>query len=78
MNQKALDLLLQMASKKVGTTPENLKSNLEKGDLSQVMGSMSTEDSQKLKNVLENKELTQKIISSPEAQELIKKLSGNK
>ena len=78
MNQKSVDVLLNMVSKKVGSSPEELKSNLQKGDLSQVTRGLNPEDSKKLMNVLSDKNLTEKIMSSPEAQELMKKFSGQK
>ncbi len=78
MNQKNLDALLNLASKKFGTTPDELKKNLQNGDIGQVIQGMSKEDSQKLQEALNNKKLTEKILGSPEAQELMKKLSDKK
>ena len=78
MNQKSMDALLNMVSKKMGTTPDKLKNDIQSGNLNQLTNGMSQEESAKLKQVLSNKELTEKIASSPEAQALIKKLSGNK
>lgn len=77
MNQKGINALLNMASKKMGTSPENLRNNLEKGNIDALTKGMSKEDNQKLMQALSNKELTQKILSSPEAQSLMKKLSDN-
>ncbi len=78
MNQKGMDILLNMVSKKVGSSPEELKSNIQQGNFNQLTQGMSQEESQKLMQALSNKEMTEKILSSPEAQEIMKKLSGKK
>lgn len=78
LNQKGMDALLGMASKKFGTTPENLKSDIQKGNLDNVMKGMNTAESQKLKQALSDKDMMNKVMNSPEAQALIKKLSGQK
>ena len=76
MNQKGMDALINMVSKKMGASPDDLKKNLQSGDINNITKSMSSDDAEKLKQALSNKELTQKIMSSPEAQEIMKKLSG--
>lgn len=78
MNQKGMDALLGMASKKFGTSAQNLKSDLEKGDLSNVMKKMNPNESKKLQETLSNKDMLNKVMNSPEAQALMKKLSGKK
>lgn len=78
MNQKNIDALINMVSKKMGTSSDELKKDLQKGNINKLTKGMSAEDSAKLKQALANKDLTQKILSSPEAQELMRKLSGKK
>lgn len=78
MNQKSIDALINMVSKKMGTSSDELKKDLLKGNINKLTKGMSAEDSAKLKQALANKDLTQKILSSPEAQELMRKLSGKK
>jgi response regulator of citrate/malate metabolism len=78
MNQKSIDALINMVSKKMGTSSDELKKDLQKGNINKLTKGMSAEDSAKLKQALANKDLTQKILSSPEAQELMRKLSGKK
>jgi len=78
LNQKGMDALLGMASKKFGTKPQDLKNDLQKGDLSKVMKGMNSAESQKLQQALSNKDMMNKVLNSPEAQALIKKLSGQK
>ena len=76
MSPKGMDALINLVSKKMGTSSESLKKDLQSGDISNLTKGMNNDDAQKLKEALSNKELTQKIMSSPEAQELMKKLQG--
>ncbi len=76
MNELGKNALLKMAGKKLGLNPNQLKSDLEKGDLTAVTKGMSKEESDKLKKVLSDPTMTKKIFESKEAQELMKKLSG--
>lgn len=76
LNPKQADALLKMVSKKVGTSPDELKKDLEKGDLRKLTQGMSEEESQKLQQTISNKALMEKVFSSPEAQDLIRKLSS--
>lgn len=78
MNQKTMDALLDMVSKKMGTSPEKLKQGIQSGNMNQLTQGMSAEEAAKFKQILSNKELAQKIASSPEAQDLMKKMSGKK
>lgn len=71
-----LGKLLQMASKKTGTDPESLRQNLEKGNVESVLGSLSPKDAEKVSKALSNPAFAKQILSSPQAQELLKKLGG--
>ena len=50
------------------------------GKAEDILKKLSKEDAEKIKNVLTNKELTEKLLNSAKAQELIKKFmkEGNK
>ena len=50
------------------------------GKAEDILKKLSKEDAEKIKNVLANKELTEKLLNSAKAQELIKKFmkEGNK
>ncbi len=76
VNQRALEAMLEAVSKKLGTSPDELKKNLESGNMNGVIKGMDETQSEKLRQALNNKSLQEKIMSSPEAQELVKKLSG--
>lgn len=62
------DNLIEAASKKLGTSPENLKKSLEKGDMKALAAGLSKADKEKLRAVLRNEELMKKLkgASSPD------------
>lgn len=76
MNPKALEALIQMASRKLDTTPQELRKNLENGTFDKALNSMNPQDAQKLQAALSNPQLAQAILSSPQAKEIFQKLTG--
>lgn len=71
-----MEKMLEMASKKLGTSPDKLKDSLEKGSLDGVLGNMSQEDAKKLMKVMNSPELREKLMKSPEVMAMFKKMSG--
>ena len=49
MNEKNFENLIAQASKKLGTSPENLRQNLEKGDMKALSSGLSKADKAKLR-----------------------------
>ena len=76
LNPKALQSLLAIASQKLNTTPEKLQKQLQDGTFDQALAGMPPKDAEKLKQALSNKATCEKILSSPQAQAIYKKLSG--
>ena len=64
---KLLDMLNSGGNK-------NLNRALASGDLQKVLASLDPQDAEKVKNVLNDKAALNKILSSPEALALLKKL----
>lgn len=75
MNERSLDALLKIAGKKLGTPPDELRKQIQSGKLDNALGSMSKQDSQKLSQALSNPVLAERILSTPQAQAIFKKLS---
>lgn len=75
-NQKELNAMLDALSKKMGTTPQDLKQSAQNGQLDRIIRSLNPNDSQKLQEVLQNPEAANQLLNSPQAQQLIKKLMG--
>lgn len=61
MNANELDKLINAASEKLGTSPDKLKQTLENGDVKGLSAGLSKSDKEKLRSVLANKELMEKL-----------------
>lgn len=73
-DSKKIAALLSMASKKLGTSPQELKNQLESGDLSKILKNLPKDQAQVIKNAAGDKNAAQKILSSQQAQEIYNKL----
>ncbi|HCJ42230.1 hypothetical protein [uncultured Ruminococcus sp.] len=73
---KDIQPLLSEAAKKLGIPPEQLAAHLQNGDLSRAMQNMPPSQQQMLKKTLSDKNACERLMNSPQAQALIKKLSG--
>ncbi len=78
IDPKKAEGLLNAVSKKLNVPPEKLKKELEEGKFDSAINSMSSSESEKFKQVMKNPKLIEKFISTPQAQALYKKLSGEK
>lgn len=76
MTEKEYEKLLETAGKKLGASPEKLKQTLEKGDIASLSGGLSKADKAKLRAVLGNRELMDKLKKANSPQEVMKLLSG--
>lgn len=67
MNETNYEKLINAASEKLGTSPDKLKKTLENGDIKGLSAGLSKSDKEKLREVLANKELMEKLrkASSP-------------
>lgn len=72
------DKLINSVSEKMGTDPEKLKSAISSGSVDNVLAGLKPEDAQQIRRVLSDKAATERIMKSPQVQELMKKLMGNK
>ena len=70
----SMEKMIQLASSKLGVSPEKLKSILESGNVEDMLGSMRREDADKLKNLMNDPGTRKKLLSSPEAAKIIKKM----
>ena len=71
-----LEKLLAMAGKKVGTDPAVLKQQLNSGRYDTIFEKLSPEDAGRMQQFVKNPQLAQQLLKSPEAQQLIQKLTG--
>lgn len=77
-SEQQINQLLQMASKKMGTTPEDLKRKLESNNVNEALKNMNQNDATKVQQVLNNPALAKQLLNSPQAQAILKKLMGEK
>lgn len=69
--------LLNSVSQKLGSSNEEVKKAAQNKDFSNLFNKMDPKDAQKIQSVLADKAATEKILASPKAQALIKKLLGD-
>jgi len=77
LNNNNNDKLFDLASKRLGVSRDQLKDAANK-DGGKLLESLSESDREKVANVLGDPEKTRQILSSPKAQELLKKFLGEK
>ncbi len=79
MNNNDLNKMMKTAQQKTGIDMNKMKQAAEKGRLDDFINqNLSSEATKKLKNVLSNKEAAEKLLSTPQAKELMKKLMEDK
>lgn len=76
MDPKAMQALLAVASKKLGTTPDVLKGQLESGVYDRALQGMPQNEAMMLQKALSDPKTAEKILSSPQARAIFKKLQG--
>lgn len=76
LSEKAKQQMLRNVSQKAGMSPQELEEALKSGKLDSFTKGMSQSDTEKLLNALSNPSLAQKILSTPQAQEIIRKLKS--
>ena len=74
MNDNDYNKLLQAASAKLGTSPEQLRKALERGDMASLTASLSKADKDKLRMILSNKALMEKLRSVGSPDEIMRML----
>lgn len=78
LNPKAMNELIQQASKKIGTSPEQLRQQVENGKLQEVMGKLSPQQAKDFQNLLNNPELAKRLMETPQAKTLLQKFFFDK
>lgn len=76
--KNSVEEMLKKASQKLGADPEDLKKAASKGNIKDLLKNIGTKEAQKIEQVLSNKEAASKLLSTPKAQQLLKKLLGEK
>ncbi len=83
MNGKDLDTarlqeLLQVVGKKLGIPPQQLEAELKQGKFDRALSGMDAASSEKFRQAVQNPQLVDKLMSTPQAKALYQKLTGGK
>ncbi len=73
-DQKKIMDAIEMAAAKTGSDAQKLKGAASRGDFNQILASLNKQDAAKLNQLLSDKAATEKLLSSPQAQQLLKAL----
>lgn len=76
-NNQSIENLLNAVASRLGKSPEELQKAAQSGDISSILSNLNSKDSEKIQNVLSNKDAANSLLSSPQAQSLIKKMLGD-
>lgn len=75
LNDEQMKKIMKNASKKSGVDLNKMKAAADNGNLDDFIGkNLSPEASKKVKSILSDKSSTEKLLNTPEARELLKKL----
>ncbi len=72
-----LNALLKNNSANQNISAEQVKNMAQQGSTDQILKNLDPQNAQKVKEILKNPKEMEKIMSSPQAQSLLKKLRGN-
>ncbi|MBE6864669.1 MAG: hypothetical protein J6I47_04820 [Ruminococcus sp.] len=78
IDPKKLSGLLNVVSKKLGVSPDKLRSELEAGKFDSALSAMNRNDAAKFQQAVNNPKMVERMMSTPQAKALYKKLSGEK
>lgn len=70
-----LNSLLQMAGKQLGKNPQQLKSQLESGQVGQALNGLDPKKAAQINAILNNPAQIQQILNNPQVQNLINSLT---
>ncbi|MDR0984572.1 MAG: hypothetical protein LBL93_06175 [Ruminococcus sp.] len=74
LDQAKLSGMLEIVSKKLGKSPEELKSELESGKFDEAFAGMNKRDNAILQKALNNPKMVERMMNSRQAQSLYEKL----
>lgn len=78
MDSQKLNGLLQVVSGKLGVPPEQLRRDLEQGKFDSAIAGMNPNEAAKFRQAVQNPQMVEKLMSTPQAKALYEKLTGGK
>lgn len=77
-NQKSFNELVNKASQKLGTSPQNLKNQIENGKLDNILKSLPPQQAKMFQTILKNPEMAKKLMDTPQAKSVMQKFFNQK
>ena len=74
MKEKNINKLISSLSKQLGVSENQIKDAAQNGNVNDILKNADSNETEKIKSVLNDPEKTKKILNSPQAQALIKML----
>ncbi len=75
-NNEQINNLINNLSQRLNSDPEKVKSAVENGNLNGVLQNLDSKQADKIQKILSDPKASEKLLSTPQAQALIKKLMG--
>ncbi len=75
-NNEQINSMIDQLSQRLNADSKDVRAALEKGNLDKVLQNMNHTQAEKISKILSDPEESKKVLSSPQAQALIKKLMG--
>lgn len=75
---KQIENILNSLAQKLGENPNEIKKNAQKGEVGSLLNKMDGKQASKVQEILNDKEKAERLLNTPQAQALIKKLMGDK
>lgn len=76
-SQEQIDNLASIAGRHLGKSPEEMKKAAQSGNLQKLLSQMSPSQAKQLQKILSDENAAKKLLSTPQAQELLRRLSKN-
>ena len=77
MKEKNINKLISSLSKQLGVSENQIKNAAQNGNVNDMLKNADSNQTDKIKSVLNDPEKTKEILNSPQAQALIKLLGGD-
>ena len=78
LDKSRLQNLLQAVSRKLDIPPEQLEADLKQGKFDNALAGMDAAATAKFRQAMQNPQLVEKLMSTPQAKALYEKLTGGK
>ena len=70
--------LLNLIGERLGKSPDNIKNAMQEGQMDEVLGNLKPEQAEKIKSALSDQKSAERLLSTPQARQLIKQIFGDK